>query len=215
MRKITEKYYFSVEGQTEEIYLKHLENLINNDQSAKKRVSFVIKICKPLSFVKWVSVLDPVEVTHIHDYESGSDEHQKEFFSIFSEMKDINEGGTKVSRFNCGHTNFCFELWILLHKEQLNGTKNHRSDYLVDINRLFQTSYSGLSEYKNRDNFKRILNQINIEDVKDAVTRSHRIDQTNQRDGNRKLEYKGFEYYKENPSLKIHEAIKKILDDVY
>ncbi len=43
MRKICNQYFFSVEGETEELYLKHLQNLINSDENLEFKVKFDIK----------------------------------------------------------------------------------------------------------------------------------------------------------------------------
>ena len=39
-KKATKKYYFSVEGETEQWYLKWLQDTINNTEQAVYRVSF-------------------------------------------------------------------------------------------------------------------------------------------------------------------------------
>lgn len=46
IKKICNQYFFSVEGQTEEMYLKHLQNLINNNEELTYRVKFDIKVSK-------------------------------------------------------------------------------------------------------------------------------------------------------------------------
>ena len=52
MRKLTKKYYFSVEGETEKWYLDWLQDLINNSDASCK-VSFNSKVEKdPVKYVK-------------------------------------------------------------------------------------------------------------------------------------------------------------------
>lgn len=45
-RKTTNKYFFSVEGQTEKWYLERLENLINNNNNSKYNVTIDFTRCK-------------------------------------------------------------------------------------------------------------------------------------------------------------------------
>ena len=65
-RKTTEAYYFSVEGETEEMYLDWLMELINNEPTAKYKVSIKSKVQKnPLALVKKLNVISRTEVTHL------------------------------------------------------------------------------------------------------------------------------------------------------
>ena len=70
-----------------------------------------------------------------------------------------------------------------------------------------------MDEYKREDNFKGCLNQLTLEDVIRAIERSERIMVRNAENGYILHKYKGFKYYKENPSLAVWEAIKKIMQD--
>lgn len=70
-----------------------------------------------------------------------------------------------------------------------------------------------MDEYKHEDNFKRCLSQLSLDDVKKAIERSEHIISQNEQRGYVLQRYKGFAYYKENPSLAVWEAIKQILTD--
>lgn len=70
-----------------------------------------------------------------------------------------------------------------------------------------------MDEYKHEDNFKRCLSKMNISNVIDAIRRAKKIMQKNQENGYSLLQYKGYRYYKENPSLSAWEAIEKILSE--
>jgi uncharacterized linocin/CFP29 family protein len=70
-----------------------------------------------------------------------------------------------------------------------------------------------MDEYKHEDNFKRCLSQLSLDDVRKAIERSEHIMDENKQRGYVLQRYKGFTYYKENPSLAVWEAIKKILRD--
>lgn len=62
-----------------------------------------------------------------------------------------------------------------------------------------------MDEYKHEDNFKRCLSKMNLSNVIDAIERARKIMQKNNENGYRLLEYRGYKYYKENPSLSAWE----------
>ena len=174
-RKSSKKYFFSVEGETEEWYLLWLRDLINSTDHAAYKVSIDCKIEK-----------DPL----------------KQAMSIGKQIK-----------YKFGYSNFAFDLWIVLHKIDCNGALPHRRGYLAYINRAFGKNFESMAEYKREDNFKGCLNQLTLEDVIRAIERSERIMVRNAENGYILHNYKGFKYYKENPSLAVWEAIKKIMQD--
>lgn len=127
-------------------------------------------------------------------------------------MKKAKELGKQIT-YKFGYTNFTFDLWIILHKVDCNSQFSHRRQYIVPINRAFNENFDGMNEYKHEDNFKRILNQLTLMDVINAVNRAKFIMQCNKENGYVLQTYKGYKYYKENPSLAIWEVIEKILKD--
>ncbi len=73
-KKTTKKYYFSVEGETEQWYLKWLQDTINNTEQAVYRVSIDCPVRKdPVKHAKCLNVTQKVEVYHFFDYESFVD----------------------------------------------------------------------------------------------------------------------------------------------
>ena len=85
--------------------------------------------------------------------------------------------------------------------------------YLNPLNRAYGENFENLEQYKEVKNFKRILGKLTLEHVKQAVHRSETIMRRNEDLGNRLQQYKGYCYYKENPSLTVWEQIKRILQD--
>ena len=73
--------------------------------------------------------------------------------------------------------------------------------------------FENLDEYKQKDNFKRVLNQLSLDDVKMAIQRSGQLMIRNQEKGFLRYQYKTYSYYAENPSLSIWESIKKIMTE--
>ena len=98
-RKPTNKYYFSVEGETEQWYLKWLQDTINNTEKAACKVSIDCPVRKnPLKHAKSLTVTRKIEIYHFFDYESDEPLH----------VKGYQDRGTVMSSGNrskiCGKT---------------------------------------------------------------------------------------------------------------
>lgn len=117
----------------------------------------------------------------------------------------------KKITYRLGYSNFSFELWLILHKKECNGSFNHRRQYLVPINQAFGESFEDLDQYKQEGNFKRCLSKLTLEDVKHAIRRADAITARNEKDAKILVKYKGYSYYRDNPSLSIHEVIHLIM----
>lgn len=89
----------------------------------------------------------------------------------------------------------------------------HRDNYLPHINRAFNESFQSMHEYKEEQNYKRCLGKLRLSNVIDAVSRARIIMQRNRENGYTLHNYRGYKFYKENPSLTIWEAIERILKD--
>lgn len=212
-KKPIQKYYFSVEGETEEQYLKWLEELINKEPTAIYKVSIQTKVEKnPLKYVKRLNVITRTVVTHLCDYESNDVEHATQFKEMLDSLKESTRQGKKID-YHLGYSNFTFELWMILHKADCSTSFTHRRQYLTAINRAFNEQFTELTQYKQRDDFKRILRMTGLPEVKDAIRRAKLIMQRNEENGLRRQEYKGYHYYRENPSLTIGDSIERILKD--
>lgn len=215
--KPNKKYYFTVEGETEQWYLQWLQKQINNDATSKFTVKLDCPIQKsPLKRAKTLIITTGVtkktEITHLFDRESEEEVHTTEFQKTLDEMKSAERLGKKI-KYKLGYSNFAFELWMVLHKIGCNGSLMHRSHYLTPINRAYGESFLNLEQYKQKASFHRVLGKLTLSDVKDAINRSRGIIQTNEENGYTLHEYKGYKYYKENPALSIWEAIEEILND--
>jgi hypothetical protein len=212
--KENRKYYFTVEGETEQWYLQWLQNTVNAEPTSKyRRISIDCPIQKdPLKRAKSLVTLGKTEITHMFDYESNDEIHTTQFHTTMDRMKQSQSLGKSI-KYQLGYSNFTFELWMVLHKTDCNGCLNHRKQYITFINIAYEENFENLDQYKHEDNFKRVLSKLTLDDVKNAIQRSKSIMQRNQDKGLVLQQYKGYRYYKENPSLSIWEVIEKILLD--
>ena len=211
-RKQCLPFYISVEGEVcEYYYFKHLQNLINNSNINKYNVNFKIKKKKPSSFAKSKTILYDGEDTqtfyHIQDLENYKTHNEK--FQLI--IDDINNAKRMFKvNYKLGYSNFTFELWMILHKIDLLFDVGHRNKYVKYINKAFNKRYEYLDEYKAEDEFLKILDKIDLTDVLDAISRSKKIREQHQKDGHAIINYKKFEYYKENPDLTVDLCVEEI-----
>jgi len=212
-RKRTLKYYFSVEGETEYWYLEWLQDQINNSPDAANKVSFNKQIQKdPLKRAKSLPITEKVEIWHLLDYESSEKVHVKQFTETMDRMAETKNLRKQIA-YKFGYSNFTFDLWMILHKMDCRSAYSHRKQYITPINKAYDESFENMDEYKHEANFKRCLRQLTLEDVIEAVKRAKDIMKLNKENGYTLHQYKGYSYYKENPSLMIWEVIETILLD--
>ena len=212
-RKSTLKYYFSVEGETEQWYLEWLQDQINNAAEAVSKVSFNKQIQKdPLKRAKSLAITGKVEIWHLSDYESSEEVHVEQFRETMDRMADTKSLKKQIT-YKFGYSNFTFDLWIILHKMDCRGSFSHRKQYITPINKAYDESFENMDEFKHEANFKRCLKKLTLRDVIEAVKRAKAIMEINEQNGYTLHQYRGYSYYEENPSLMIWKIIEKILED--
>lgn len=209
--KTNKNYYFSVEGDTEGWYLDYLQKLINNCSKATCTVKLKHKKLMPTRYAKTLANITEEEVYHLCDYESDSEDDVKKFHKILDDMKEVSKINNSL-KYKLGYSNFTFELWIILHKKDLKGPLTDKKQYLKYINEIFDENFKSLDEYKEEKNFKRVVEQITLEDIINAIKRAEKIRDHN-KEYNKQIKYGKYIYYKENPDLEINESIEKILND--
>lgn len=209
--KSIKKYYFTVEGETELWYLKWLQDRINESKEALYRVSFDCQVQKnPLKRAKSMVVTGKTEIWHLSDYESDEKLHEKQFIETMDNMKAAKNIGKQLD-YKFGYSNLTFDLWIIIHKIDCNSSYTHRKNYITAINSAYDEHFKNMKEYKRENNFKRCLGKLELNNVINAVNRANMIKKQNEDKRYILHQYKGYSYYKENPSMTIQEIIQKIL----
>ncbi len=211
MRKENVQFYLSVDGNTEELYFKWLKERLNSSPNAVRTVSFDIKQKKPSSYAKSLSVLTETIAYHVCDKETSSISDKEKFKRTLAEMKDIHKIRPCIT-YKLAYSNISFELWLLLHKTSCNSIKKTASDYFPNIKKTFSLDgVVSFNEYKEEKNFNRVLSQLSLKDVKEAIKRAEEI-QRNNAAVQQETVYKGYSFFEDNPSLNIHCLIQKIFD---
>lgn len=204
-------YFFSVEGKTEKYYLKRIEKLINENPQSKYKVYFDILVTsQPLKRINSLPKNEKNIVYHLCDIESNEPYHQKLFQSIIDGLS-MAKKKDHIKDYELGYSNQTFELWILLHKTDSFAPNVHRRNYHREISKAFNKKFRGNQDYKRKEVFNKLLLDISLEDVKKAINREKSIMKRNQNLDYQLFEYKGYNYYKNNPSLTVGNIIEKIL----
>ena len=87
MRRLqNNKYFFSVEGETEELYFKHLKNLILAEEGRIANPVFVIQKDSPAKVAKKIPMILPYTITAVFDVEDADADHRKRFENTLKEM---------------------------------------------------------------------------------------------------------------------------------
>lgn len=216
MKKPNKKYYLSVEGKVEKYYFQWLFEEINkNEQSFYNLNHFIMVRDSPIKFSKRLTTQSSVLAFHITDVESTSEEHRIGFERELDEMDKVTKTSRpKIFKYQLGYSNISFELWMILHKMNCFAPANQCSDYTPLLNRAFATKFESESEFKREKEIEKVLNSLSLSDVIDAIKRAKKIMKQNEINGYKELEYKKQFYYRENPSLSVHEIIELILKDV-
>ena len=210
-RKPTRKYYFSVEGETEQWYLKWLQDIINATEEGTCKVSIDCpKYKNPLKRAKALPITGKTEIYHFFDYESNDENHVKQFYEAMDNMKKVRDLGKQIT-YKSGYSNLTFDLWVILHMMNCNTSYAHRKNYITPVNKAFGEKFENMDEFKKEANFKRCLGKMQLSNVIDAIQRAKDIMQRNHENGYKLIQYKGYSFYNENPSLQSWEAIEKIL----
>lgn len=220
-RRQKETFILNVEGEVcEKLYFEHLRDLINQEEKRKKECVLIIKVKEsPVNVVRNNSQIRN-QFFHIQDVEDYSEDQQKEkFHKLINDVVQANQQAksNKSPGYKLGYTNFSFDLWICLHKGDMNFSVQHRKKYITYINRYYNTSYQFIDEYKNQSEFSKILSNIRLEDVKNAIRRGKMIRNNNDTNNSvsanqKKIQYRTYTFYSENPDLDLFEVVEIIMN---
>lgn len=113
----------------------------------------------------------------------------------------------KENKIELGNTNYCFDLWLILHKEDYFHSVSHQDDYANDLRRVFGLLAD--SNIKKEANVNRIVSQIDLSDIITAIKRADKIVQDNLKKTQHLTPNTQIAYY-DNPDTQMHIALKTI-----
>ena len=104
------------------------------------------------------------------------------------------------------YSNLNFDLWLILHKKQWKKKVQSNDAYVETIKKCYNLPTN--ANIKNKKILEKILEQISIEDIKNAVKNAAEI-MSSKLENDKIYVKKGFEYYS-NPSMSINDFFKEL-----
>ena len=214
-------FLISVEGiNCEKMYFEHLAKLINCSDRSTYNLKVTPRKMSPLEYAKRNAFKTTgrrqrskdLPYIHIQDIEDYYDAfQQKKFFNMIDEMR-LAEEKFGID-YDLGYSNYTFELWMLLHVTDMAYAIQDRHSYLAPINRWFHRKYKDIDEFKNHDEFRKILEEfVTLDSIFQAISRARRIVDNNGKAGKVKETYRGFSFYRDNPDVSVHDVVQMIFD---
>ena len=219
-RKENRQFQISVEGKNcETLYFEHLAKIVN--LSGENGFNLVLhpRVRTPYSYAKQNAYKPSEKIKgkslpyiHIQDVEDyNSPDYVKKFNGIIDEMYEAKK--QYRVHYELGYSNYTFELWLLLHRTDMQYQLADRYAYLQKINQWFNKDYDSLKEYKKEKEFSSILQEyITLESVKMAIRRAERLENNNIASGKQKVEYRGVSFFKDNPDTSVHKIVRLMLE---
>lgn len=194
-------YYCACEGQQEEMYLKHIERLLKKPQELV--VTFNTTQGSAERLKKTYTEYDNAA---LFDY----DFKDIEFRQNINICEQLQRKSRKRNGKNIYHaySNVNFDLWLILHKEDFKRPVTSNDAYVADVRRIYKLDSE--ADIKKKAVIERILGNVSLGDVKDAIRRAEQIKA-------RKLESDCFMVGSvacyDNPDFSLHEFLKIVLKD--
>ena len=207
----SDQYIITCEGETEVLYFKHLKSLINMIPNKPQMTAIPEVEVNPEKKAK--SIRSQFERTwyHIVDKETCKECDEKTFEKRITSFYNIGKNNKKIETV-LGYSNVSFELWLIMHKSDKKPSVHCAENYWKTLKKIYKLNdVESFNDYKSEKNFNKVLAQIELEDIKNAIKRADNLERINNREGI--LRTSGFPYFENNPSLSVHNVVKMILED--
>ena len=188
---IKREYRCFYEGQQEEMYFDHIAKKV---KEANPNISLKFKKLSKLKTLEKSST--DVPKIAVFDYDLNIAEFE-------SKVKLCNE--TRIL-----YSNLNFDLWLLLHKKQYRRTVQNNSAYVDEIRNAYNLTNN--ANIKAKTNMQKILDQIELVDVKRAIENAGEI-MKGKKEEDKIYVKRNFSYYP-NPSMSINEFFKDLFEDI-
>lgn len=194
------------EGLQEKLYFERLRDLINSMASSKKQIALVTKDCaggSPDAIVRKAFRLCPQtqKATAVFDHDLKVHE-----FEIAIDL-------SKQYKIDAGYSNLNFDYWLILHKLTTfpsTATVHNTNAYEKQLKSLYGLQPN--DDIKSMDIVKRMVSQITMIDISNAIKNCKIIDAFN-KDNKIFLHTPTGNTYYENPDFSLHKIVEKILED--
>ena len=200
---INRNYRAFCAGQQEKLYLEHLAQLLTvrvPNSQLSCIIRFDCSIASPQQLYKERS--SNQTTICLFDFDNNQTEFE-------SSLQACIKCATKEKAVFHSYSSMCFDLWLLLHKTDYTKSVYYPDDYIKNV-----ISAYGLTkgiDIKNEDTIKVMIEQITIDDVKDAVIRAERIRRNAEQNGVPHIVAGKYRYY-DNPDLSLQVFVRKLLE---
>lgn len=203
------------EGETEVLYFQRLKELVDIEPACLMKLGCKITVSKePCSKAKLQTTLSTTKWYHILDKEGSSNADMVTFENNLKNFRKVKAIRQNVKLY-LGYSNVSFELWLIMHKSDERPHAYSSQDYLSKLKKLYNLpNIKNLEEFKKESNFKKVLQQITLDDIRRAIKNGKALEAENEAYGFQPRKIHGFEYYEENPSTNMHRILEDILKDV-
>jgi hypothetical protein len=205
-RRQNQVYQGACEGYQEKLYLDHLKNLIHQCKSRIKNVDFRFYCCgggNPLTVA--------LRAGNITVYDTAS---QPRIALFDHDQKDTEFGQAldkcKEKKVIPAYSNVCFDLWLILHKTRFERCVSQSGQYAQKIREIFNLPAE--ADIKEAVVMQRILDQIQLHDVQQAIENALIICRNNEETGEPRFTARSIRYFS-NPDLMIHQFVKKVINE--
>ncbi|MFW6262586.1 MAG: RloB domain-containing protein [Thermotogota bacterium] len=198
MAMYRKSYVCICEGQQEKQYLEHLARLIK--KFPEKVVTFNCYIDQAYRLKK---IYEETDCGVLFDYDLDQTQFE-------NSIKLCDQLHMERKRQNIYHaySSLNFDLWLILHRKDYFRTVTRNDAYLNDVKKVY-----GLKKedyIKKGEIIRKILEQISLEDVKEAIKRVEKIKYNKLETDAVKI---GNTITYTNPDFSLHEFLKLVLLD--
>lgn len=202
MANYRKTYLCICDGKQEKMYLGHVAKLIK--KFPQKVVKFNTFIDSPHRLEKRYEEYDSAAV---FDNDFNEVEFKKNIEICDKLNKDLKPTKRKSGRhIYHAYSNVNFDLWLILHKEDFNQSVTKNDAYIPDVRRIY--GLKPTDNIKKEEIINKILSQITLNDVKDAINRAEHIRKSKVKADSIKV---GSTVVYSNPDFSIHEFLKFVL----
>ncbi|MDW7662622.1 MAG: RloB domain-containing protein [Bacillota bacterium] len=204
MSNYRKNYLCICEGQQEKMYMNHVAKLIKN--FPKKVVTFNTFIDSPHRLKKRYEEYDSVA---IFDFDMNEVEFKKNIEICDRLNRDLKSIKRKSERhIYHAYSSVNFDLWLILHKEDYSKIVSRNDAYVQDLRRIY--GLNATDSIKSEEINRKILSQITLDDVKEAIHRAEKVRHNKNIDDCQSV---GDTKIYTNPDFSIHEFLKIVLID--
>lgn len=207
MNRYRKTVFCVVEGQQEELYLKHLEALISDFPSRTIRFNIVVGNADRLD-------RNDIEYDSVCLFDH--DMKEPAFARNLDKCNELNRKWGRKSKKDRrkvfhAYSNVCFDLWLLLHKKDFRKPTNTPDGYIKELKKAYGLPIE--SDVKSRETILAMLNQITLDDVYSAISRANSI-KASKLSSDTKRTPKGAEFY-DNPDMSIQTFLMELLSEIF